>query len=342
MNNLSKFFKKTSVKVASLTVLFFIVLICAFNFNKFISYYYVYEGDKAYKRENLQEAINLYRKALEHNPTHSKARYNLANIYVVYEDYFSASDEYEKVLEQKPRFMSARIDYGIVLSEALLDYDAAIREYRAAINLKPKVIFIPFILNNKKIVKHNTGVAFYNMGIAYRGKSLLMGENTLASKFYLEQARECYREAVAILKNDYDAWYNHALTNHRLGNVKEAGLSYCRAIAVEPFEYEAHYNLAILLRDLRKYPQSLEEFRKAGLLLDVGGDSNKTRYVYSVLNEVNKKLAASPSHEILKEEEKNAVKITYRNGKVVASEEFQKDFNRDMKKCTSKEFFEKF
>ena len=341
MNKLSKFFQKTSAKIASITLLLFIMLLLGFNFKKLFSYYYVYEGDKAYRKGALQEAINLYRRALEYNPKHSKARYNLANIYVVYEDYYSASNEYEKVLEQKPRFMSARINYGIVLSEALFDYDGAIREYRSAINLKPKIMFIPFILNNKKIVKHNTGVAFYNMGIAYRGKSILLGENTFASRYYLEQSQECYEQAVSFLKKDYDTLYNNALANHRLGNIREAGLGYCRAISIAPFEYDAHYNLAILLRDLKKYALAVEEFQKAGLLLDVNADANKTRYVYTVLNDVKKKIASSKERDILTKDN-NEVDIVYKNGKVVASEEFEKDFNKDMKKCSSKELFEGF
>lgn len=107
------------------------------QWHKIQSFYYVYQGDKAYKRGKPQEAINNYTKALELHPKHVKARYNLANLYVAYEDYYSALENYEKALELKPNFMTARIDYAIVLSEATFNYDKAIKEYDTAIEKAP-------------------------------------------------------------------------------------------------------------------------------------------------------------------------------------------------------------
>ena len=107
--------------------------------------------------------------------------------------------------------------------------------------------------------------------------------------------------------------------------------------------YEAHYNLAILLKSMKKYSGSAEEFIKAGLLLDAKGDGNKTRYIYDVLNEVNQKLALEDEYQNLvqklNEEEINEGKVTYIGGKLVITEEFDKAMLKNFKTCSNKEMF---
>lgn len=350
MKRFLEFFKNTTVRLVSFLLLgAFILSLFVFSgfykkqCEKVLSFYYVYQGDNYYKRNKPQEAINSYIRALELYPKHYKAQYNLANIYVVYEDYYSALDAYSKALEVKPDFTVARIDYAIVLSEAAFNYDKAIEQYNLAIEKTPKWVYIPFIIDNKHSYKYNKGVAYYNRGLAWRGKSLLHGEDLFTSRKYLENAVLSYERALKILKT-YDVYYNLAIAHHLLKNPNEAGYYYCKAIEKEPLKYEAHYNLAILLRNMKRYAESVEEFKKAGLLLDVRGDVNKTRYIYDVLSEVMQKYAASDEYVNLKEtfdnEENASGNVTYVNGKMVVTEEFDRAMLKNFKTCASKEFFE--
>ena len=71
--------------------------------------YYVHKGDKFLKKRKLQKAINYYNRALNLYPEHYGAWYNLGNIYVVYEDYYSAVDAYEKAFEYNPKMIIARM-----------------------------------------------------------------------------------------------------------------------------------------------------------------------------------------------------------------------------------------
>lgn len=313
------------------------------QWHKIQSFYYVYWGDKAYKKHKPQDAINNYTKALELHPKHVRARYNLANLYVAYEDYYSALENYQKALELKPDFMIARIDYAIVLSEATFNYDKAINEYDIAIKNAPKWMYIPFIIDNKKTYKFNKGVAYYNQGLAWRGKSLIFGQDRYKARRFLENAVESYEKALKSIKG-YDVYYNLGIANQLLKRNYAAGRSYCKAIEIEPMNYEAHYNLAILLKSMKKYGDSAEEFVKAGLLLDSKGDTNKTRYVYDVLNEVNARLALDPEYASLRqkldEEEFGNGKVTYIHGKLVISEEFDKAMFKNFKTCANKELFE--
>ena len=349
LNKFLEFCKNTTVRVISLLLI--LCLIAGYfifpdfyktQWHKIQSYYYVYKGDKGYKQGKPQVAINNYEKALQLHPKHVKARYNLANLYVAYEDYYSALENYEKALELRPNFMTARIDYAIVLSEATFNYDKAIKEYDTAIEKAPAWMYIPFIIDNKKTYKFNKGVAYYNQGLAWRGKSLLYGEEPYKTRKYLINAVDSYEKALKILK-EYDVYYNLGIANQLLKRNYAAGRNYCKAIEKEPMNYEAHYNLAILLKSMKKYSMSAEEFIKAGLLLDAKGDSNKTRYIYDVLNEVSQKLALDNEYEDLvqklNDEEINGGKVTYIGGKLVITEEFDKAMFKNFKTCANKEMF---
>lgn len=339
--------KSTTVRVISF--LLFVCFIASFflypdfyerQWHKAQGYYYVYQGDRAYKKGQIQETINNYTRALNLYPNHVRARFNLANLYVAYEDYYSAIENYKKALELKPDFMRARIDYAIVLSEATFNYDKAISEYDIAIQNHPKWMYIPFILDNKKSYSYNKGVAYYNKGLAWRGKSLIYGQDKFLSAKYLENAIEAYENALETLK-DYDVYYNLGIANQLLKRNYEAGKNYCIAIELEPLNYEAHYNLAILLNSMREYRDSVEEFKKAGLILGIKGEGNKTRYIFDVLHSINQRLAQDPLYkDHLFEDSTTSGKMTYINGKLVVSEEFDNAMMKNFKTCAHKEAFE--
>ena len=350
MYKIKEIFESTLVRVMSLVLIVSFVLSGFFFYdfykvqiNKVKGYYWIYQGDLAYKKRNLQKAVNCYERGIKLHPKHYKAMYNLANIYVAYEDYYSALKNYEKALLVRPDYEVARIDYAIILSETYRT-DEAIEQYEKVINNKPKFYKIPFIVDNKKSYNHNRGVAYYNMGIAYRTKSLLAGLNKKTSREYLNKASESYEEAVDILKT-YNSNYNLGLINQLLKNTQQAGYYYCKAMEIEPMEYEAHFNLAVLLKDMEKYPQAAEEFKKAGLILDSISDNVKTKYLYDVLSDVNQKIAITNDEEYfkkIKEQEEKNLSSKYKAGKLVIDLE-KKDKNdefiKSFKNCEGKELF---
>lgn len=376
MNLFIRILKSTVTKVV-LVLCVLLLLVCIFFFygwfekqvNKGFGFYYVYKGDKAYRRGQLEEAIRLYRKGLDKYPEHSLARCNLGNIYVKYEDFESAVLEYDKALQYNPKLIVCRMNMGIVAAEKLADYDMAIREYQTILETRRFTMYIPLIFNSVRSTKDNKTIAWYNMGIAYRGKSLLMGEKTYASNQYLKKSVECYKKALKRHKKSYDINYNYAIANHLLGNYKEAGLGYCRAIEIDPMSFDAHYNLALLLKHIKKYRESIEELEKAALLVDNTHDPYVARYMFNVMSTVTEKYYAQNENEdgthtnhgilpdeMLKEgartphivsdriEDENDPlgrgSITYINGKVVATEEAEKYLRKNFGKCTGKKIFE--
>lgn len=350
MYRIREIFESTLVRVMSLVLIVSFVLSGFFFYdfykvqiNKVKGYYWIYQGDLAYKKRDLQKAVSCYEHGIKLHPRHYRAMYNLANIYVAYEDYYSALKNYEKALLVRPDYEVARIDYAIILSETYRT-DEAIEQYKKVINNKPKFYKIPFIADNKKSYNHNKGVAYYNMGIAYRTKSLLAGLNKKTSREYLNKASESYEEAVDILKT-YNSNYNLGLINQLLKNTQQAGYYYCRAMELQPMEYEAHFNLAVLLKDMEKYPQAAEEFKKAGLLLDSLSDNVKTKYLYDVLSDVNQKIAITNDENYfkkLREEEEKSLSLKYKAGKLVIDDNSKgkdDEFMKSFANCAGKEFF---
>lgn len=284
--------------------------------------YYIYRGDKYYSKGELNKAVKYYNTGLKEYPEHSQARCNLANIYVSYEDYSSAVKEYKQALKYNPKYMACRMDLAIILAETLSRYDEAIEEYQTVANTKRFPINIPLIYNNTDATNENHEYAYYNMGLAYRGKSLYIPREKLKNNVYLKNAAESYKKALKINKNSYDSLYNLALTHHLLGNAKDAGLNYCKAIEKDPLKYDAHLNLGILLDSLKYYPEAIDEYRKAGLLID-SGDSETLLYL-------NQLLSDSYKNDAINKENKKSLNI------IVYEQEPKKEKNFIAK------FFEKF
>lgn len=305
------------------------------QYDKCIGFYYVNKGDKAYKDKKYQKAIDYYKMALKKYPGHSRASCNLGNMYVSFENYHEAVNAYENALKYSPNFMVCRMDLGIILSEKLADYDKAIQEYGRVINSKPMELNIPLVFNNKKTTDQNRGIAYYNMGLAYRGKSVYMGDKTHISTKYLKKAEESYKKAEKYLKDDFDNTYNLAFTNHLLGDYKEAADGYCKAININPENFEAHYNFALLFRSMDMNKEALTEFEKITLLLDYSGNDEQNKYILGILTEMKRRIINDGDYEYLKNKADVTAltDITYSGGKVISS--MQKEFKlKEMLKCT--------
>lgn len=316
------------------------------QYDKCLGMYDVYKGDKAFHRGDLQKAIDYYNSGLNLYPKHYGAWFNLGNIYVVYEDYYSAADAYKKAIEYNPKFTLARMNLGIISSEKLGDFDEAVSQYNEIINSKKRIFSIPFVFSNSKSERHNRGLAYYNMGVAYRKKSLYQDGNNALTMEYLMKAISAYKNAVRILKEDYDTYYNLALAYHLEGDYQNAGLSYCKAIEIRPMAYEAHYNLAVLLRHLKMYKQSYNELEKAtALITGDNTDTNITTYIFSILNEVSKTIIQNNQYKYLVEHidnEPSGEGITYVDGKIVATDALDRAMIKNFSTCETKNYFEKY
>ena len=109
-------------------------------------------------------------------------------------------------------------------------------------------------------------------------------------------------------------------------------------------KYEAHFNLAILLRRLKFYKESLDELEKATILItDSEGASNRQRYVFDVMNDVTRTILTDDDKKYLLDRVGDEVvkdgPITYVHGKVVSSKDLDRAIVKNFKTCGSKKIF---
>ena len=308
------------------------------QYNKILGMYHVNIGDKAFKAHNMQDAVNAYQHGLTLFPGHYEAWLNLGNIYVAYEDYFSAAQAYQNAILAKDNYTPARMNLGIITAEKLGDFDGAIMQYQSIINSKHHLISIPFVYNNRDSETENKAIAYYNMGRAYSQKALYTPkEKKSEKKDLLGKAAVAYENAVLIVKDNYNMLYNLALTYHLLGDYRKAGQYYCKAIKAEPLHYEAHYNLGLLLRHLRQETYAVDELEKAAVL----SSSNHSNYIYDVLNTVSMEVLQKGSQNDKPDKDKKQLEepIVLVNGKISVTDERDSVIIENFRKCNSEELF---
>lgn len=308
--------------------------------NSIIGMYYVNLGDKAYRKKNLPNAIRYYQRGLAVYPKHFEAWTNLGNIYVTFEDFYSAQTAYENAIKEKPNYIMARMNYGIIATEKLGDFEEAIKQFNAILTAKTRLWHIPFIYNNKKSTKKNRGLAYYNLGVAYRTKSFYESENIPLAEEDLRNSIKAYEEALKIMPKDYSTLFNLGIVYQLSGNTKKSAQNYCKAIEIEPMNYEAHYNLAILLRHLKMYKESYNEIEKATTLAtEKNINTNIQSYVFDILNDISMALVINDDYKYLTEFP-NCPEVTYVQGKIVATEDLDKAILNNLKKCEAKEYLD--
>ncbi len=359
------------IKISAAIIVVFILYCCTIGrefgikqVHKILGMYHVNVGDKAFKKHNMQDAINAYETGLELFPEHYEAWFNLGNIYVAYEDYFSATEAYQNAIKAKNNYTQARMNLGIITAEKLGDFDEAINQYQRIINSKHFLISIPFVYDNKKSETANKAIAYYNMGKAYSQKALyLPNKLKTEKKELLHKAAKAYENAVEIIKDDYNMYYNLALTYHILGDYRKAGQYYCSAIETSPMQYEAHYNLGLMLKHLRQETYAIDELEKAAVL-STSSYSSHSQYIFDVLssvsmdalqkglpNNIDKLIAQQEQKEKEKNKKSDNKKATEKtkqdedsvfliNGKITVDDDKDQTVINNFKKCPSKSLFE--
>jgi len=306
--------------------------------------YYIYKGDQAYSQDNMAKTLDYYKRGLEYYPGHYEAWFNLGNIYTVYEDYFSAVNAYKNAIQHNPKFVMARMNLGIVYSEDLGFFDEAIEQFDEIPNIRLLNLWIPFVYSNVKSIRANRGIAYFNKGVAFKRKAMYLPlERKYMMNQFLGEAIEAYTKSLKYLKKNYDVYYNRAVAHHLRGDLKPAGLDYCKAIELQPTKFEAHYNLAVLLRSMNKYRESISELEKAALLISESPDSSdvQTAYIFNLLNEVSRKFINSDQYGVTKLTDKptGSISYSYVNGRIVADDDFEKAMAKNFKTCVGFDIF---
>jgi len=158
----------------------------------------------------LPDAIKELRAAVTLKEDFLAAQYNLGNALARARQYDEAIRCYDKALSLKPDFIDAHIMRGNALTDAnrLQEAETAFRNALKTAPPKTSPILI--------------GRAHFNLG------------NTLFRLGRLDEARQEYRQAIAIDHRHFKAWYGVGSTLFQEGKYKEAIAAFQKALKINP------------------------------------------------------------------------------------------------------------
>ena len=123
------------------------------------------------KRENVAQALENFRQAVQLNPDFIEARMNVGNVVLGFRKYDEAAEQFQAVLKEKPKYYDAVLGLGVA-QRGLKQLDEAEKSYNKAIQLDS-----------------SRAEAYFNLGVLYKDFRANSTEN-------LKAAQEAYRTAI--------------------------------------------------------------------------------------------------------------------------------------------------
>ena len=185
--------------------------------------------DRQGKRD---EAINQFEKALEINPDFAAAHNNLGTALLNQGRLEAASGQYHQAIEKDPAYAEAHNNLGFLLAKQGRPADA-IEEYRKAIELKP-----------------DRAEFYSNLG------------NLLAAQGRATEAVKQLQKAVELEPENAKVRYNLANMLFAQGQWRGAVENYQQALKQMPDSVRAHYQLGLALQCLGECAAAITQFQK--------------------------------------------------------------------------------
>lgn len=101
------------------------------------SMFYAAYGDYDKANKYIEEATGPYLKALEIDPTMIEVRVDLGTAFFYAEKHDLAEEHFKKAVTDEPTFINGLVNYGVFLYSVREDVDAALEQWKAALELEP-------------------------------------------------------------------------------------------------------------------------------------------------------------------------------------------------------------
>jgi len=201
-------------------------------------------GNALLQKENFDEAILHYQKALEIKPDFPEAYINLGSAFFQKGNVDESIACYQKALALnpghfqnaaaiKPRYAQAHVELGNALFQKGR-FDEAADHYREALEITP-----------------GYAEASYNLG------------NVFLRKDSLDEAAALYQKALETKPGYLEAHNNLGFILLKKGRVDEAVVQYRKEIEIKPDYADAYYNIGIALLQKNRPDEALVWFQKA-------------------------------------------------------------------------------
>ena len=219
----------------------------------------------------IENAISLYRKAIEIIPDDPNAYYNLANTYYDIGETEQAIELYRKTIKIDSHYVNAYNNLGLIYNN-IGKTNEAIDLFRRAIQINPRQAKTYYNLgltyenigsSEEAIELYEKAIeidlhfseAYYNLGNLYNKIAMPMEAVTL------------YKKAIELLPTDPHLYFNLGNTYNTVGQVENATNSYKKAIEIDPHFSEAYYNLGNLYNKIAMPRKAIILYKRAIELL---------------------------------------------------------------------------
>lgn len=216
--------------------------------------------------DQLDRAIELYRRGLDLDPTGLWIRHHLAQAYVKAGNPEKALKEWKRLVKYQPKFGTAYLGMGEIL-ESQGRTDAANEQYRKAVenpvNRSADLAGLGRLCLRK---------GWYQEALQFLQNAALMSPTDAAIRYDLANAfkalgRENEAAAQLALARQYDAntWvarFQAGLELGRQGRPQEAVEEFRAVVRLQPNLKEGHLNLAIALLNLNLRDEAIESFKR--------------------------------------------------------------------------------
>ena len=241
-------------------------------------------GRQNFKKNNLKDAENFFKKVLNNNSDHLESIFFLGILQAKKKDFNKAKDFFIKVIQIDSSYIDAHYNLGIVFNE--------LKDFQNSINCYEKTIQID---SNHADAHNNLGMVFnelkdFQNSINYYKKAIQIDSNnvhaynnlgnSLIGLYRTKEAVDYYKKAIEIDSNYIKAHENLGIAFYKLGEFQKAISCHEKAIQLNPNNLNSHNNLGIIFHQLGQFKNAKSYFEKA---MQIDPDHPDANFSFGIL-----------------------------------------------------------
>ncbi len=246
--------------------------------------YYNRKGIEFFKRDNLSQAEEYFKKAVELSPMYAKGYNNLANIEVKRRNYEKAKEYALKAIEIDPDYPEGYYNLAVIHKKAR-EFDQELYYLDKAIETDPRYYEAYFTRGLAYYKKGDYDRAKFNFGQAlkYKNDHFLAAQNLgiiYANELNYEMAERYLNLAIKFDKNNPQTYFHLGVVRKNSNKLVSAIEDFQKSIELDPADYKTYIMLSkcydmdsqplmalnVLKDAAKKHPENAEIYNYLGLL----------------------------------------------------------------------------
>ncbi len=215
----------------------------------------------------LLEAVDSFRRAVEHKPDYVEAHNNLAIVLAEQGKFYEAAGHFRLAVQLAPDFAEAHTNLGVVLAEQN-QLDQAVACHRRALELNPNDADAHNNMGNvlERLDQLDEATACFRQSLELRpdcGETHYNLGNVMKRLGRFDEAATCYRRALELKPDCAAAFNNLGTVLEKQGRLDDALVCYRRAIELKPDYADVHFNLGVALEKLDRLDEAAACYMQA-------------------------------------------------------------------------------